>query len=114
MAQGNQVRGALRTLNGRDTGHAQHITFLAASCFQHGIGWCTQLNRPDGHGLAFGFIFATHIHHVRIAFLIKMRQSIHTFTPSMLLVSSSFDCCHLTDLIYRTLLKNAPVFLEVG
>ena len=40
-----------------------------------------QLNGARGNGFAFSFGFTAHIDHVCIAFLVKVRKSVHCINP---------------------------------
>jgi hypothetical protein len=74
MTQGYKVRGALGSLNGRNSGDTQNVSFVgrAAAYTIKGLG--LHMNFPNGHGHPPGGGLIGNVDHVRLAGGVEMIQ----------------------------------------
>jgi hypothetical protein len=74
MAQGNQVACSFGGLNSSDSRNAQDIAFFGSAQPNERQGLGLHLNKALRDGDTVRGVFATHVHHVGLALVIKMGQ----------------------------------------
>ena len=77
MGKRDQVRRALGTLNGRDTGNTEDIAFLGGARADQLIRCRLHGDATGGSGDAVGFWLGTDVHHMCLAVFIEMVQFGH-------------------------------------